>query len=120
MRLLILPLLSVALAAAAPAPQRALVMAVPVEPSGLGQWQTPHPPAPPASEFQPAPLPNRNLEAPLGARAGNNTSVSPSLVNRTDTYRGEGFSPGSTAAADQDKRARPGAALNLKMPFAPN
>lgn len=120
MRLLVLPVLSVTLMAAAPLPQRALVMAVPIEP-GLGQWQTPpRPAALPPSSFQPAPLPNRDVEAPLGERINAETRVAPSLVNRSDTYRGEGFSRGSTAAAAQDSRARPGAALNLKMPLTPN
>ena len=120
MRLLVLPMLSATVIAAAPLPQRALVMAVPVEP-GLGQWQTPNRPAAPSpSAFQPAPLPNRDVEAPFGGRASNETRVAPTLVNRSDTYRGEGFSRGSTAAAAQDSRARPGAALNLKMPLTPN
>ena len=119
MRLLVLPALSLALMAAAP-PQRALVMAVPIAP-GLGEYQAPaRPKAPSPSSFQPAPLPNRDLEGPGGERAGNGTSLSPSLVQRSDSYRGEGFSRGSTAQTEQERHVRPGAGFNLRVPFAPN
>ena len=116
MRLLLLPLVSLVLIAAAP-PQRAFVMAVPTEPA-LGLAAPTNAPRAP-SRFQPAPTPNRDLEGPAGSRASTSTSLEPSLVRRHDTAGGD-TSRGSTAAASINDRAKPGAALNLRMPFAPN
>jgi hypothetical protein len=83
----------------------------------------PLPPAPPAngpaSTFQPAPLPNRDVEL-ASPRASNAPSVGPSLFTRPDQYRGDGFAKGSTAQAEQEKRVRPGAGFSLRLPFAPN
>lgn len=114
---LCLPLLMLPVLAAGP--HRGIQLEVPQQGSPL-----PSPPRPPRilppSAYQPAPLPNRNLDAPRGPRASNETTVAPSLFNRTDTYRGEGFAPGSSASAEQDRRVRPGAGINLRMPFAPN
>jgi hypothetical protein len=83
----------------------------------------PVPPQPPAagppSLYQPAPLPNRDAElAP--PRASNATTLAPSLFTRPDEYRGDGFSKGSTAQSEQEKRLRPGAGFSLKMPLSPN
>ncbi len=83
----------------------------------------PLPPTPPASgpasAYQPAPLPNRDLEL-TSPRASNAPSVGPSLFTRPDQYRGDGFGKGSTAQAEQEKRVRPGAGFSLKLPFSPN
>jgi len=83
----------------------------------------PLPSTPPASpgprQFQPAPLPNRDYEAPAGPRASNSTELTPGVFTRKELYRGEGFSPGSTSAADTDRRAKPGAGFNLRMPLQP-
>ncbi|MGI4944332.1 MAG: hypothetical protein ACRYHQ_27875 [Janthinobacterium lividum] len=68
-------------------------------------------------EFQPAPLPNRDYEAPAGPRASNSAELAPGVFTRKELYRGEGFSPGSTSAADTDRRAKPGAGFNLRMPL---
>ncbi len=70
-------------------------------------------------EFQPAPLPNRDYEAPAGPRASNSAELTPGVFTRKELYRGEGFSPGSTSAADTDRRAKPGAGFNLRMPLQP-
>ncbi len=68
-------------------------------------------------EFQPAPLPNRDYEAPAGPRASNSTELAPRVITRKEPYRGEGFSPGSTSEAETDRRAKPGAGFNLRMPL---
>jgi hypothetical protein len=80
------------------------------------------PPAlkPPPGAFQPAPLPNRDVARPGGARAGPGASLGPSLFTRSDTYRGEGFNQGSTAQSEQEKRAKPAAGFSLRMPFTGN
>ncbi len=43
--------------------------------------------------------------------------VSPSLFRRTSTYRGEGFTTGSTAEAEQNRRLAPTPGVNLSMPL---
>lgn len=69
--------------------------------------------------FQPAPLPNRELSTPQGARASNEPSVAPTLFTTRTQFRGDGFSPGSTAQSEQEHKLRPGAGISLHMPFAP-
>ena len=118
MRLLVLPVLSLALLAAAP-PQRGLFVAVPTDPS-LGLGTAPRRTSPAPSGLQPAPLPDRTADGPARERSGTDPTVSPTLLQRSDTYRGEGFSRGSTAQAEQEKRFKPGAGFNVKVPFAPN
>jgi hypothetical protein len=114
-------LLLVALAAPATAQQRGMNLTVPERGATLLPVP-PRPPltVPPASPFEPAPLPNRDLEAPSGPPASNAPTLSPSLFNRSDQYRGDGYSRGSTAQTEQERRVRPGAGFNLRMPFAPN
>ena len=119
MRRLLLPLLALPLLAASP-PQRGLsLQALPPSASPLLPLP-PTPPTPPARaparEFDPAPLPNRDVE-PLGPRASGAPSVGPSLFTRSDQYRGEGYSKGSTAQSDQERRLKPGAGFSLRMPF---
>ena len=117
MRRLLLILAVLPLAGAAP--QGGITLQVPSNPL------VPVPPRPPArppspNGFQPAPLPNRDLEDVPAPRASTEPSVRPNLFTRSDTYRGEGFSKGSTATADQERRVKPGVGFNLKMPLSPN
>ncbi len=87
----------------------------------------PMPSAPPpnasrgGSAFTPAPVPNRNASVPPGPRVRRpDTEFSPSLFNRSEQYRGDGFVNGSTAQSDQEKHIRPGAGFNLRMPLQPD
>lgn len=119
MRLLVLSALSLVLMAASP-PQRGFIVAVPEQPGlGLGARKPPRAVVPSGS-LQPAPLPNRGVEGPAHERAGRDTEISPTVPQRSDTYRGDGFSRGSTSQAEQQRRTTLGAGFNLKMPFAPN
>ena len=71
--------------------------------------------------YTPAPVPNRNAAAPTGPRVRKpNAEFSPSLFNRSDQYRGDGYINGSTAQSEQEKRVRPGAGFNLRMPLQPD
>ncbi len=72
-------------------------------------------PAPNA--FQPAPTPNRDYDAPAAPRAGNATEFKPGLFTRGETYRGDGFSRGSTSESDVQRRARPAPGFSLRMPL---
>lgn len=74
--------------------------------------------APAGPVFTPAPVPNRDARAPTGPRVRRpDAEFSPSLFNRSDQFRGDGYSNGSTAQSEQEKRVRPGAGFNLRMPL---
>jgi hypothetical protein len=110
-----LPLVALILVAAAPTgfnltvPQPGSNLPVPPEPPAAG----------PPSRLQPAPTPNRDVEL-TKPKASTATTVSPSLFTRPDEYRGDGFSKGSTAQSEQEKRVKPGAGFSLHMPLSPN
>lgn len=70
-------------------------------------------------DFQPAPLPNRDYEAPAGPRASNAPQVTPGLITRRELYRGEGFSRGSTSESETEKRVKPAPGFSLRMPLQP-
>ena len=103
------------LMAAAPL-QRPLTLAVPAD-GGF----TLSPPATPGAvpSFQPAPLPNRNVFTPQGPRASNEPTLAPTLFTSRTQFRGDGFSPGSTAQSQQEKNVKPGAGFSLHMPLSP-
>lgn len=67
--------------------------------------------------FTPAPTPNADAAPPIGPRASRDTQVSPQLFQRSNQYRGEGYSPGSSSQIQQDRRAQPGGGINLLMPL---
>ena len=69
--------------------------------------------------YEPAPVPNREFSAPQALGAGDEPSLAPTLFTSKNQYRGDGFSPGSTAQSEQEKRAKPGAGFSLHMPLTP-
>lgn len=86
----------------------------------------PVPPTPPPrapSEamqgYAPAPTPNRDVDAPLGPRAGDDARLSPTIINRRNQYRGEALDPTSSAQAEQERKLMPGAGFSLRMPLTP-
>jgi len=99
----------------AAAPSRSVdPMTVPsfsIEPSPL-QRGTPEPP-----RFRPAPVPDQDAAAPSGPRAGNDAQIGPGFFTRRNQYRGEGYSAGSSSQIQQDRRAQPGAGVNLRVPL---
>jgi len=119
-RWLLLPI-ALALLAAGPAPRQQFSLAVPTDPSPLLPLSasplslTPRQPGP---TFEPAPTPDRDVRLPT-TRASDKPSFGPSLFTTPNQYRGDGFSPGSTAQAEQEKRTKPGAGFSLHMPFTP-
>jgi hypothetical protein len=66
--------------------------------------------------FDPAPLPDQDAFAPV-VRPSGDASVSPGLFTRKNQYHGEGLPADSSVQAEQDRRAIPGAGLNLSMPL---
>jgi len=109
-----------------------LLLSVPAWPQhrGLNLQATPQrspllplPPAPPsggppsAPSFDLAPTPNRDLDAPSGPRASTAPELAPGIFTRSQQYRGEGYSTGSSAQSEQERRLRPGAGFKLRMPL---
>ena len=86
----------------------------------------PLPPIPPhggtpesGPSYDLAPTPNRDLDVPAAPPAKAAPQLAPGLFTRSEQYRGEGFSAGSTAQAEQERRVRPGAGLKLRVPLQP-
>ena len=82
----------------------------------------PLPPTPPGApragpNYDLAPTPNRDLDVPAGPRAKAAPELAPGLFTRSEQYRGEGFSSGSSAQAEQERRVRPGAGFKLRLPL---
>ena len=71
----------------------------------------------PAARFEAAPVPNRDVDAPLGARAAADPQLSAGLFTRRDQYRGEGISAKSSAQIEQERHVLPGAGFKLRMPL---
>ncbi len=69
------------------------------------------------SGFTPAPTPDRDNEGPLPPRASMNPSLAPDLFSRKEQYRGDGFSPNSSAQVAEERHIQPAAGFNLKMPL---
>ena len=83
----------------------------------MPSFTAPARPAPAAPQaFTTAPTPNQDVDAPT-VRGSDATSVSPGLFYRHDQYRGEGLSANSSAQTQQDRRATPGAGINLVTPL---
>ena len=111
-----LPILSLMLMAASPLPRTYDLRFSTVAPS------LSIPTAPVASraakpDYDIAPTPNRDVAAPNTTSASNSAYLAPSLFTRGQQNRGEGFLSGSSAQAEQDRRAMPGAGFNLTMPL---
>ncbi len=92
----------------------------PIDPLPLSRFQL-QTPAPAGQLFTPAPVPDRDASAPTGPKIRRpDAALSPSLINRSDQYRGDGYINGSTAQSEQEKRVKPGAGFNLRMPLQPD
>ena len=74
---------------------------------------------PGAPVYTPAPIPDRDAAVPAGPRASSDPELAPGLFTRRPSYRGDAYTPNSSAQTGQDRRARPAAGLNLRLPFAP-
>jgi len=118
-RWMLLPV-ALPLLAAGPGPRQQFSLAVPVDPSPLVPLSTSPLGLTPKQgpNFEPAPTPNRDASLPT-TRASEKPSFGPSLFTTKNQYRGDGFSPGSTAQSEQEKRVKPGAGFSLHMPFTP-
>ena len=121
MRPLLLIPLALTLLAAAPAP-RQFTLGVPADGGSSFSLGSPGSSLSTPTRgpiYEPAPLPNRDLSAPRAQGASNEPSLAPTLFTNKNQYRGDGFSPNSTAQSEQEKRLKPGAGFSLHMPFTP-
>ncbi len=113
------PLLPVLLSSAPALPQHRGLNLQATPPSSP---MLPLPPTPPGAarsgpSYDVAPTPNRDLDAPNGPRANAAPELEPGLFTRGQQYRGEGYSSGSSAQAEQERRVRPGAGFKLRLPL---
>ena len=76
--------------------------------------------APPSSNdqaaYEPAPVPDDDAYGP-SAPAATGTRVSPGLYMPGNQFRGDGFSPGSSSQAYEERNFRPGPIMNFTMPL---
>ncbi len=91
----------------------ALLPAPPARPLGTPT----RPGGQPGPNYDVAPTPNRDIDGPQAPRASNSPELAPGLFTRGQQYRGEGYSPGSSAQSAQERRAQPGAGFKLRLPF---
>jgi len=112
-RLLLVSAASLIVAAAAPQSWFSTAPTVPpiisVRPQVLATPDTP-------PGFEPAPTPNRDTLSPV-TKASKDASLAPGIFTRRDQYRGEGLDPANSAQIEQERRAKPGAGINLSMPL---
>ncbi len=107
---------TLALPCVAAAPATSSFIPAPSVPAITMQRQALIPTPNPNPGYTSAPTPNQDASAPQ-AKASNAPYVAPGFFTRTDQYRGEGLTPSSSAQAEQDRRAKPGAGFNLRMPI---
>ncbi len=69
----------------------------------------------PVDAYTAAPMPDRDLSSPATV-ASNEPSVSPTLFQPSQQFRGDGYEPNSTEQASHDRALHPAAGLNLSMP----
>jgi hypothetical protein len=67
-------------------------------------------------QFEPAPLPNQDLFAPV-QRANEDPQVNPALFRPSTQFRGDGVLPGSSAQSYEERHLMPAAGLNLNVPL---
>ena len=71
----------------------------------------------PGPAYQPAPMPDRGVGLPDRPAARAENEFAPTLFHRDNSFRGEGFSPGSSVQSDEKKHVAPGAGFSLHMPI---
>ncbi len=115
-RLLLIGLATLPLVAAGP--PNSFLTVTPLPEFGAGSARKKAPAAPPQpGEFTAAPTPNHDLVAPTPGSQSTDASVSPSFFSRNNHAQSDGYLPSSSFQAETDRRARPGAGLNLSMPL---
>lgn len=66
--------------------------------------------------FEPAPIPNQDLFAPV-QRANEDPQISPTVFRPGTQFRGDGVLPGSSAQSYEERHMMPAAGLNLNVPL---
>lgn len=75
------------------------------------------PPAPSnAPAFEPAPMPNQDLFAPV-QRASEDPQINPTVFKPSTQFRGDGLLPGSTSQGYEERHMLPGYGVNLSVPL---
>ena len=69
-----------------------------------------------APAFEPAPIPNQDLFAPV-QRASEDPQLNPAIFKPNTQFRGDGVLPGSSAQNYEERHMMPAAGLNLNVPL---
>jgi hypothetical protein len=70
------------------------------------------------SDYAPAPVPDVDQSAPVQAELGPpQPEFKPGLFTSKDTYRGEGYTPGSSVQATEQRNAHPAPGILLNVPL---
>lgn len=102
-------------AGAPPDMQMASVGALSGEPVNAVMARTSKPAVTIVPAFQPAPVPDPDIDPPHGsARA--EPSLTPALFSNSKVFDGDGYAPGSDPDTGLDKRRKPAAGLNWVVP----
>jgi hypothetical protein len=66
----------------------------------------------------PAPMPNADIFAPIPrVEDPKATQVTPHLFSPQQQFRGDGYSPGSTVQASQERQLKPAPGISMKVPL---
>lgn len=66
--------------------------------------------------FEPAPMPNHDLFAPV-QRASEGPQINPAVFKPGTQFRGDGLLPGSTSQGYEERHMLPGYGVNLSVPL---
>ena len=66
--------------------------------------------------FQPAPMPDPDVDPPSGASSARGASLTPALFSHKEEFAGDGFAAASDADHGLDHRRAPAAGLNWSVP----
>lgn len=69
-----------------------------------------------APKYEPAPMPNEDLYAPLQP-ADPDPRISPTVFRPSRQFRGDGYSAGSSSQGYQERHMLPAAGVNLSVPL---
>jgi len=89
-----------------------------VQPFGARPQQPP--PAPSrVSEYDPAPVPNQDLDSPARRAAGPaHAELTPGIYRPgTTLFQGDGYTPNSTVQGEQERHYHPAPQLSLSVPL---
>jgi hypothetical protein len=76
------------------------------------------PAEPPAEGYTPAPVPDADQAAPVQRQLGPpQAELTPGIFTAQSTYRGEGYTPGSSIEGTENRNVKPAPGFSLNVPL---